>query len=61
MMLPAPRAAMTAEAIGLLPGVKPGKHDKAMLLCVVEAFVERPGGIGELLQRSGALTHDFGA
>jgi hypothetical protein len=52
---------MTAETIGLLPGVKAGKHDKAMLLRLVQALVERPGGISELLQRSGALTHDFGA
>src|SRR4029077_17881951 len=60
MMLPAV-AAMTAEACGLLPAAEPGKHDKAMLLRVVQALVERPGGIGELLQRSRALTHDFGA
>jgi hypothetical protein len=60
MMLPT-HAAMTAEVIGLLPGAEPGKHDEAMLLGVVQALVERPRGIGELLQRSGALTHDFGA
>jgi hypothetical protein len=51
---------MTTETVSLLPGPEPGKHDEATLLGVVEALVERARCIGELLECSRALTHDFG-
>ena len=58
-MMPATKAVVTAEATGLLPCAEPCQHHKATLLSIIQAFVEGPGGIGELLERGCALTHDI--
>ena len=58
-MVPTTEAVMAAEAAGFL-AAEPGKHDKAMLLAVVEALVERPGRVGELLETGRALAHHLG-
>src|SRR6478736_6670097 len=58
-MLPAAETMMTAHATRL-PAVKPRKHDKAMLLTLVEALVERASRTGEFLERRSALAHHVG-
>src|SRR5262245_29924851 len=54
--MPEHRTMMTAP-VARLAVAETGEHDKTTLLALVEALVERTGGIGELPERGGALTH----
>ena len=64
------RAAFEAAWAAMLPAAlpvhamlaaEPRQHDEAVLLCLVQALVERAGRFGELLERGAALRHHVGA
>ena len=50
-----------AIAAPTLPVAEPSEHHEAMLLRLVEAFVERTSCVCELLQPGGTLAHHLGA